>query len=103
MEQSDQSSSIQLLIVSLSMLQIRDFDEPTSNQIYEIDIASLQVLKSYTGGQAPHGVVVSHDGKKVYVTNLLSDTISVIDTTTDTITNTIAVGEKTNGISIWKK
>ncbi len=79
------------------------FDEPTSNQIYEIDIASLQVLKSYTGGQAPHGVVVSHDGKKVYVTNLLSDTISVIDTTTDTITNTIAVGEKTNGISIWKK
>jgi YVTN family beta-propeller protein len=46
---------------------------------------------------------VSHDGKKVYVTNLLSDTISVIDTTTDTITNTIAVGEKTNGISIWKK
>lgn len=79
------------------------FDEPTSNQIYEIDIASLQVLKSYTGGQAPHGVVVSHDGKKVYVTNLLSDTILVIDTTTDTITNTIAVGEKTNGISIWKK
>lgn len=79
------------------------FDEPTSNQIYEIDIASLQVVKSYTGGQAPHGVVVSHDGKKVYVTNLLSDTISVIDTTTDTITNTIAVGEKTNGISIWKK
>lgn len=79
------------------------FDEPTSNQIYEIDIASLQVLKSYTGGQAPHGVVVSHDGKKVYVTNLLSDTISVIDTTTDTVTNTIAVGEKTNGISIWKK
>jgi YVTN family beta-propeller protein len=79
------------------------FDQPTSDQIYEIDIASLQVLKSYTGGQAPHGVVVSHDGKKVYVTNLLSDTISVIDTTTDTITNTIAVGEKTNGISIWKK
>jgi YVTN family beta-propeller protein len=79
------------------------FDEPTSNQIYEIDITSLQVVKSYTGWQAPHGVVVSHDGKKVYVTNLLSDTISVIDTTTDTITNTIAVGEKTNGISIWKK
>lgn len=79
------------------------FDQPTSDQIYKIDIASLQVVKSYTGWQAPHGVVVSKDGKKVYITNLLSDTISVIDIISDTVTGTIAVGKKTNGISIWTR
>ena len=79
------------------------FDQPTSDQIYKIDIASLQVVKSYTGWQAPHGVVVSKDGKKAYITNLLSDTISVIDIISDTVTGTIAVGKKTNGISIWTR
>lgn len=79
------------------------FDEPTSNQIYKIDTASFQVVKSYTGWQAPHGVVVSRDGKTTYITNLLSHSISIIDLATDTITNTIPVWPKTNGISIWKK
>lgn len=79
------------------------FDEPTNNQIYKIDIASNQVVKRYTWWQAPHGVVVSPDGKIAYITNLLSDTVSVIDTTTDMVTDTISVGKKPNGISIRTK
>ena len=55
------------------------FDQPTGNQIYAIDIANMQVTKSFTGGEGPHGVVVSRDGKYAYITNLLSNSVSVLD------------------------
>lgn len=75
-------------------------DQATSDQIYVIDIDTKQIMKNYTGWQAPHGVVVSPDGKYAYITNLLSDTVSVIDTSVQKPIDTITVGKKPNGISI---
>ena len=44
-------------------------------------------------GNYPYGVAVSPDGKKVYVTNYVnSNTVSVIDTATNTVTATVTVG-----------
>lgn len=79
------------------------FDQPTSQEIYKINIDTRQVIKSYTGWQAPHGAVVSPDGKTTYITNLLSNNVTVIDTATDTVIATIPAGKKSNGISIWTK
>jgi len=40
----------------------------------------------------PHGVAVTPDGKKVYVANFDSDSVSVIDTATNKVTVTVPVG-----------
>lgn len=79
------------------------YNQPQGEMVYKIDLAAKLVVKSIKVGSAPHGVVVSRDGKYVYVTNLLSDDVSIIDTMTDTEVKRIKVGAQPNGISIWSK
>lgn len=47
-------------------------------------------------GHNPRGVALSPDGKKLYVSNRLDDTISVIDTTTDQVISTVDLGGPKN-------
>lgn len=79
------------------------FGQPTGNRVFKIDLAAKNVVKQIPTGDAPHGVVVSPDGKSVYVTNLLTQDVSIIDTTTDTEVDRIGVGKIPNGISIWSR
>lgn len=76
------------------------FDEPVSNNIYKIDANTLTLIENYTWGKAPHGVVVSPNGEKTYVTNLLSDDITVINNNENRVVNTIKADKMPNGISI---
>src|SRR3989344_4500651 len=69
------------------------FNQPTGEWVYKIELASAKVVKEIKAGSAPHGVVVSHDGNFVYVTNLLSGDVSVIDTAKDEEVGRIKVGE----------
>jgi len=77
------------------------FDKPTSDYVYKINVDSREVVERIQAGVAPHGVVVSHDGKKAYITNLLSNDISVIDTASDREIKRVKVGNMPNGISLW--
>lgn len=77
------------------------FDQPVSNYVYKIDLIEMKVTETILAGSAPHGVVVSNDGRFVYVTNLKSDDVSVIDTATKKEIAKISVGKSPNGISIW--
>jgi YVTN family beta-propeller protein len=77
------------------------FDKPTSDYVYKIDVETKQVVATIKAGVAPHGVVVSPDGKRAYIANLLSDDVSVIDTATDKEITKIKVGKMPNGISLW--
>ncbi|MGH7491007.1 MAG: beta-propeller fold lactonase family protein [bacterium] len=43
-----------------------------------IDATNMQVIRQLTVGLAPHGINFSHDGQYVYVTNYLSDSISIL-------------------------
>lgn len=70
-----------------------------SNKVFTIDIASSAVIDTTITGFAAHGVVVSNDGKTAFVTNSLSNTVSVIDILTGNITKNINVGRSPNGIS----
>lgn len=79
------------------------FEQPTGKTVYKIDLLSRSVVKDIPAGDAPHGVVVSPDGKEVYVTNLLSNDVSVINTSTDAEIRRIEVGKMPNGISIWQE
>lgn len=47
-------------------------------------------------GHNPRGVALSPDGKRLYVANRLDDTISVIDTKSDTVASTIDLGGPRN-------
>jgi YVTN family beta-propeller protein len=79
------------------------FEQPNGNRLYKIDLESRSIIKEITAGDAPHGIVISPDGKFAYVTNLLSQDISIIDTVTDTEVGRITVGKMPNGISIWSR
>lgn len=77
------------------------FGQPVSESVYKIDLAEAKVVRNIKAGKAPHGVVVSKSGDTVYVTNLLSGDVSVIDAGRDEEVARIAVGEEPNGISLW--
>lgn len=79
------------------------FDQPNGKIVYKVDLEKMKAVKEINAGIAPHGVVVSKDGKYVYVTNLLSGDVSVIDTSSDEEVKKIKVGNKPNGISIWSE
>lgn len=77
------------------------FDQPAGDTVYKIDLREMKVAETIQGGTAPHGVVVSRDGKFVYVTNLLSEDVSVIDTVLGKEVAKIKIGKMPNGISLW--
>src|SRR3990167_2814905 len=77
------------------------FNQPNSDLIYKIDLRNMKVAETIKGGSAPHGIIVSKDGKFVYVTNLLSDDVSVIDTILGKEVTKIKIGKMPNGISLW--
>ena len=79
------------------------FDQPTGNTVYRINIEEKSVDRIITVGDAPHGIVVDKAGRFVYVTNLLSKDMSIIDTQSNKEVARIKIGEMPNGISIWNK
>lgn len=79
------------------------FGQPNGDTVYKVDLIEKKIVKAIKAGTAPHGVVVDPSGKRVYVTNLVSNDVSIIDTTTDEVTATILVGKAPNGVSYWVK
>jgi YVTN family beta-propeller protein len=57
------------------------------------------VIATIETGKGAHGVVVSDDGKRAFIANIVDDTVSVIDTATRKVTNNIKVGKGPNGIT----
>lgn len=79
------------------------FEQLTGNTVYRIDIERKKVDEIILAGDAPHGIVVDKNGQFVYVTNLLSEDVSIIETATNKEVARVKVGEMPNGISIWHK
>lgn len=79
------------------------FGQPNGDKLYKVDLDQRKVVATTQVGTAPHGVVVSPDGKHVYVTNLVSNDVSVIDVATNKELVKIPTAAKPNGISYWTK
>ena len=77
------------------------FGQPASEWVYKIDLQKFEVVKEIKAGSGPHGIVVSPDGMRVYVTNLLSGDVSIINTAANEEIGRIKVGKEPNGISVW--
>ena len=66
-----------------------------------IDTVTNTVEATVPVGSLPFGVTVTPDGKHAYVTNIGSNTVSVIDTATNTVeAATIGVGNSPFGVGI---
>ncbi|MEI9941573.1 MAG: hypothetical protein WDO69_30530 [Pseudomonadota bacterium] len=64
-----------------------------------LDTVTNQLLKTIPV-TAPDGLLVTPDGKKVYVSSTDTGTVKVIETAGDTIAGSIAVGAKPAGIAV---
>ena len=51
-------------------------------------------------GNAPNGVAITSDGISVYVANISDDTVSVIDTATNTVVDSVLVGDLPQALAI---
>jgi outer membrane autotransporter protein len=67
-----------------------------------IDVPTNTVFTTITVGASPEGVAVTPDAHFAYVTNLVGGTVSVINTTTNAVTDTITVAGATalQGVAI---
>lgn len=65
-----------------------------------VGVDSLSVVATITVGTDPQFLAVTPDGSTVYVGNYYSSTISVIDTATNTVSTTIAVGSRGGPLDI---
>lgn len=74
-------------------------DRPASNRLFQIDIATSKVTKTIEVGSGAHGVVVSEDGMRAYVTNTAGNSVSVVDVGDGKVLATVPVGTKPNGVS----
>jgi len=87
--------------VSIEILQLQP-DIPPSSDMCDGDgtYPNTWIETIYVGTVYPYGISVSPDGKYVYVTHPLSDTVSVIPTSENSPgIEPITVGQKANGIS----
>ena len=63
-----------------------------------IATATGEVVKMITTGPGVHGVSVSEDGAFVFVTNIAEDSVSMINTKSQDVAETVQVGDLPNGI-----
>ncbi len=67
------------------------------------EVAVLQhnrVVDDIPVGDSPHGVVIDYRNHTLLVNNSISDTVSVINTSSNEVTQTISVGTQPQGISV---
>jgi YVTN family beta-propeller protein len=65
-----------------------------------IDTASQRVVRTIPVPKGPHGLVVTPDGRKGYVSSDGASVVSVIDTASDSVVSTIDVGPNPHGLAM---
>jgi YVTN family beta-propeller protein len=65
-----------------------------------LDTAQNKVVGTIAVPKGPHGLVVTPDGRKVYVSSDGASTVSVIDTATDRVVSSIEVGANPHGLAV---
>ncbi|HEX7887896.1 MAG TPA: PQQ-dependent catabolism-associated beta-propeller protein [Ramlibacter sp.] len=71
-----------------------------ANHVAAVDVASRQVKAYVLAGRRAWGLGLSRDGKRLYVTNGLSDDLTIVDTTTLKPTKTLKVGRVPHSVVV---
>ena len=85
-------------VIGVDMAKLHDFIDGADASTLQTYANHLGASREYVAsriqvGANPTGLAVSPDGRWLYVCNRLEDTISVVDTRTDAVTRTLALGE----------
>jgi len=83
------SQSVTVIDVSRLLTTVKGRRQPFVN---DLSASADYVLARIPVGHNPRGVLLSQDGKRLYVANRLDDNIAVIDTTTLQVVSTIDLG-----------
>jgi len=83
------SESVTVIDVERLLSTIKSRHEPFAN---DLSASAEYVADRIPVGHNPRGVLLSKDGKRLYVANRLDDNIAVIDTATDKVEHTIDLG-----------
>jgi DNA-binding beta-propeller fold protein YncE len=75
--------------------------DPAGNSLYLLDAATGAVKLTAEVSPAPHGVVVTEDGARVWATTLVDGTVEQVDATTGERLSSTPVGEGPNGITCF--
>lgn len=75
-------------------------DTATNTLLSTITIPSVPVAPQFSQAPLPIGIAITPDGTKAYVADLYGNTISVVNTTTDTVVVTIPAGGYPIGVAI---
>jgi YVTN family beta-propeller protein len=70
------------------------------NAVAVLDSGTRRVLSTIPVPPGPHGLVVTPDGRKAYVSSDGASTVSVIDTATDRVVRSIEVGPIPHGLAV---
>jgi YVTN family beta-propeller protein len=70
------------------------------NAVAVLDAGSGRLLRTIPVAAGPHGLVITKDGRQVYVSSDGSSVVSVIDTDSDRVSRTIEVGKEPHGLAL---
>ncbi len=70
------------------------------NAVAVFDASTNHLIRTIPVPRGPHGLVITPDGRRVYVSSDGASTVSVIDTGTDKVTSNIEVGKTPHGLAI---
>src|SRR3990172_6383948 len=70
------------------------------DNVHLIDVATNKVVGEITNEEVPHGVVVSPDASRLYISNEADATLDVIDTKTLGLTKKIPLTGRPNNLAI---
>ena len=73
----------------------------TAGMLSVVALPSNVITHSVPLGFGPSALTLSADGSRAYVANFTSSTISVLDTVTDTVINTISTGANPYGLAVF--
>lgn len=74
-----------------SKLYVSQFLLPGANRVIVVNTATMSVEKLVSTWTLPHGMRLNNAGTRLYVANMMSDNISVIDVATDSVIATVPV------------
>ena len=74
--------------------------EKPGSTISIIDLKTFKTVTTVETGSGAHGVVVDHDGRHAFVTNVYANTVSVLDVVERKVIATVPVGGGPNGVSV---
>lgn len=79
-----------------SKLYVSQFTTSSTNKVSVINTATMTLIKTISVWTMPHGIRMNHHGTLLYVANMMSDNISVIDVATDSVVVTIFLANDVN-------